>query len=79
VRFGASLDLGQPRRRLPGLLLGLSALTLAALFAQTGLGYVGREVTAAAMWHVPLGVTIFGLVTLQTAASVAVVRRTRAA
>ncbi len=38
----------------------LSAVLVAALFAQTGLGYVGRETAEAAAWHVPLGVTIFG-------------------
>ena len=38
-----------------------SAVLVAALFAQTGLGYVGRETAEAAAWHVPLGVTIFGL------------------
>jgi len=41
--------------------LVLSALLVAALFAQTGLGYVGRETPEAAAWHVPLGVAIFGL------------------
>lgn len=40
--------------------LVLSAVLVAALFAQTGLGYVGRETAEAAAWHVPLGVTIFG-------------------
>lgn len=38
-----------------------SAVLVAALFAQTGLGYVGRETAEAAAWHVPLGVAIFGL------------------
>lgn len=32
-----------------------------AMFAQVGLGYAGRTAAAAAAWHVPLGVTIFGL------------------
>lgn len=42
------------------------AVALAALaFAQVGLGYVGRETTAAAAWHVPVGVTIFGLACFQ--------------
>lgn len=31
-----------------------------AMFAQTGLGYAGRTSLAAASWHVPLGVTVFG-------------------
>ena len=38
----------------------LSSVLVAALFAQTGLGYVGRETAEAAAWHVPLGVAIFG-------------------
>lgn len=42
------------------------AVTLMALaFAQIGLGYVGRETSAAAAWHIPLGVTIFGLAAYQ--------------
>ena len=41
--------------------LVLSAVLVPALFAQTGLGYVGRETAEAAAWHVPLGVAIFGL------------------
>lgn len=45
------------------------SVSLAALsFAQVGLGYVGRETTAAAAWHVPVGVTIFGLACYQLAA-----------
>ena len=44
------------------------AVALAALtFAQVGLGYVGRETATAAAWHIPLGVTIFGLATYQLA------------
>lgn len=31
------------------------------LTAQIGLGYTGRETLEAASWHVPLGVTIFGV------------------
>ena len=38
----------------------LGALALLAV-AQIGLGYMGRSSTAAAAWHVPLGVTIFGV------------------
>ena len=39
---------------------------LAALItAQIGLGYSGREALEAAAWHVPLGVTIFGLAVYQ--------------
>lgn len=44
------------------------AVALMALaFAQVGLGYVGRETPVAAAWHIPLGVTIFGLATYQLA------------
>jgi hypothetical protein len=55
--------------RLPGIVLVLSGLTLLVLFGQTGLGYVGRESATAASIHIPVGVTIFGLVALQTGAS----------
>lgn len=34
---------------------------LAALFAQIGLGYAGRESAAAASLHIPVGVTSLGL------------------
>lgn len=45
------------------------AVALAALsFAQIGLGYVGRETSAAAAWHIPVGVAIFGLACYQLAA-----------
>lgn len=42
--------------------LVLTVVLVVALFAQTGLGYAGRTTPGAAAWHVPLGVTIFGLV-----------------
>ena len=35
--------------------------------AQVGLGYVGRETSQAAAWHVPTGVAIFGLACYQLA------------
>lgn len=38
-----------------------------AMVAQTGLGYAGRTSLAAASWHVPLGVTVFGLAVAQAA------------
>ena len=41
--------------------LGLSVLLLVLVIAQLGLGYSGRESSAAASWHVPNGVLIFGL------------------
>ena len=39
----------------------LSGLLLVLVVAQLGLGYSGRESAAAASWHVPNGVLIFGL------------------
>ncbi len=47
--------------KLPTWLRVLSVLAVLALFAQTGLGYVGRESGFAASWHVPLGVLTFGI------------------
>lgn len=42
------------------------AAVLAVLIgAQIGLGYSGRETLEAAAWHVPMGVTIFGLAVYQ--------------
>lgn len=63
--------------RVPRWQLALAAVVLAALFAQTGLGYVGRESDAAVSLHVPLGVAIFGLATVQLAAAVPLVRGER--
>lgn len=48
-----------------GVAFGVAVALVALTFAQVGLGYVGRETTAAAAWHIPLGVTIFGLSTFQ--------------
>ena len=39
----------------------LSALLLLLVTSQLGLGYAGRESAAAASWHVPNGVLIFGV------------------
>jgi hypothetical protein len=55
-------------RRSDGLTFFLAVALMALAFAQVGLGYVGRETTMAAAWHVPLGVTIFGLTCYQLAA-----------
>jgi len=63
--------------RVPRWLLGVSAAILAALFAQTGLGYVGRENLGAASWHIPLGVSIFGLATVQLMGALGLVRARR--
>lgn len=54
-------------RRQPGLVFALAVALVALTFAQVGLGYVGRETLAAASWHIPLGVAIFGLSTYQLA------------
>src|SRR5690606_21114263 len=48
-------------RRDDGLSFGVAVALAALTFAQVGLGYMGRETSAAAAWHIPLGVTIFGL------------------
>ncbi len=52
-------------RRRDGLAFGLAVALVALTFAQVGLGYVGRETLSAAAWHIPLGVTIFGLSAFQ--------------
>ena len=39
----------------------MAAVLVVLLIAQIGLGYTGRETPEAAAWHVPLGVTVFGL------------------
>ena len=54
-------------RRCDGLVFGLAVALMALAFAQVGLGFVGRDTTAAAAWHIPVGVTIFGLTTYQLA------------
>ncbi|MFP5255009.1 MAG: hypothetical protein ACLGI8_04070 [Acidimicrobiia bacterium] len=52
-------------RRGDGLAFSLAVALVALTFAQVGLGYVGRETQSAAAWHIPLGVTIFGLAAFQ--------------
>jgi hypothetical protein len=54
-------------RRSAGVVFFVAVALAALAFAQIGLGYVGRETTAAAAWHVPVGVTIFGLACYQLA------------
>lgn len=46
--------------------VALAGALAVAMFAQVGLGYVGRTSLDAASWHVPLGVTIFGLAACNT-------------
>lgn len=52
-------------RRLDGVAFGVAVGLMALAFAQVGLGYVGRETSVAAAWHVPVGVAIFGLASYQ--------------
>ena len=54
-------------RKGDGLEFGLAVALMALTFAQVGLGYVGRETLAAGAWHIPVGVTIFGLSCYQLA------------
>ena len=54
-------------RRSSALAFFLAVALMALAFAQVGLGYVGRETTFAAAWHIPVGVTIFGLACVQMA------------
>ena len=54
-------------RRSDGVAFFIAVGLMALAFAQVGLGYVGRETSLAAAWHIPLGVTIFGLATYQLA------------
>lgn len=55
-------------RRLAASAFFVSVALAALTFAQIGLGYVGRETSTAAAWHIPVGVTIFGLACYQLAA-----------
>ena len=52
--LAAGAGIGRPSVLAAGALAG-------ALFVQVGLGYAGRTELSAASWHIPLGVTIFGL------------------
>lgn len=52
-------------RRSDGPAFFVAVALMALTFAQVGLGYVGRETTIAAAWHIPVGVTIFGLACYQ--------------
>lgn len=53
--------LGRRGGALGGADLALSGLLLLLVVAQLGLGYAGREVAAAASWHVPNGVLLTGI------------------
>jgi hypothetical protein len=54
-------------RRWDGLVFAVAVALVALTFAQVGLGFVGRDTAAAAAWHIPVGVAIFGLTTYQLA------------
>lgn len=49
------------RARAGRVAVSLAFALVVAMFSQIGLGYAGRTALAAASWHVPLGVAIFGL------------------
>lgn len=56
------LDLGLALRAgRRGRMLLPQVVLVVLVVLQMGLGYAGREAAAAAAWHVPLGVSIFGL------------------
>ncbi|MGH9036204.1 MAG: hypothetical protein ACRD0O_10595 [Acidimicrobiia bacterium] len=59
----ATLVLAWRARQQPA--TAVAAVLVVLLTAQIGLGYSGRETLEAAAWHVPLGVTIFGLAVYQ--------------
>ena len=65
--------------KVPVWVLSLDALLALLLFFQTGLGYVGRDSTLAASWHIPLGVTGFGLATAALLGSILVAGSVRPA
>ena len=65
--------------KVPVWVLSLDALLALLLFFQTGLGYVGRDSTLAASWHIPLGVTAFGLATAALLGSILVAGSVRPA
>jgi len=54
-------------RRCDGVVFAVAIALMALSFAQVGLGFVGRDTAAAAAWHTPTGVAIFGLTTYQLA------------
>ena len=54
-------------RNLPGQFFALAVALMALAFAQVGLGYVGRETSAAAAWHIPNGVAIIAVASFQLA------------
>jgi len=59
----ATLVLAWRARQRPA--MTVAAVLVVLVSAQIGLGYSGRESLEAAAWHVPMGVTIFGLAVYQ--------------
>ena len=55
------------RKRIAATLMVLSFVLLVLLFAQAGLGYVGRENADARAWHIPNGVLLMGIATFTVA------------
>lgn len=51
-----------------GLEFGLAVALVVGVFAQIGLGYVGRESVEATAWHIPNGVLLMGLAGYQLSA-----------
>ncbi len=64
----ANIGIVVANRSSSGLDFGLAVAIGALVFAQIGLGYVGRETAEAAAWHVPNGVLLMSLSTFQYAA-----------
>lgn len=67
VAVGAALLALVSRVSVPVTLVAVAVPLL--MVAQIGLGYVGRSTAAAASVHVPLGVTLFGLLVGNTVAA----------
>ncbi|MEX2658197.1 MAG: hypothetical protein WD232_00770, partial [Acidimicrobiales bacterium] len=58
--------------------VGVAAAIVVLMTVQIGLGYTGRESNDAAAWHIPIGVTIFGLAIHQVSVARALARGTAA-
>jgi len=63
--FGLAVALlvGALVTRAPRPVVVAAGILVLLLFAQVGLGYVGRTRAAAAAWHIPNGVAAFGVAT----------------
>jgi hypothetical protein len=56
--------------------VAVAAAIVVLMTVQIGLGYSGRESNEAAAWHVPIGVTIFGLAVYQVSQARALAKGT---